>query len=166
MVRLHAHPLPPHPSFKDVFVGMERGRYGWVEWFIECQALGRMIRLHAHPLPPSPSVSKLPIFLSLPVCRRSRVGGEGGLGSNSYDREKAWPSVNHSILSVRGLRRGLFVQSVRYCSVLLNGTYVYFSYLNKGSSPALSLSSLSGKLKLPTFKVLCVPCYRVPRSQN
>jgi hypothetical protein len=32
----------------------------------------------AHPLPPSP-VSKLPLFLSLPVCRRSSLlTGEGG----------------------------------------------------------------------------------------
>ncbi len=57
----------------------------------------------AHPLPPSP-VSKLPLFLSLPVCRRSslltgeKVGG-GGRGVESYDRKKAWPSVIHSLLS-------------------------------------------------------------------
>jgi hypothetical protein len=42
---------------------------------------GRMIRLHAHPLPLS-SISKLSLFLSLPVCRRSSLlTGEGeGLG--------------------------------------------------------------------------------------
>ncbi len=41
----------------------------------------RMIRLLAHPLPPSP-VSKLSLFLSLPVCRRSSLlMGEGeGVG--------------------------------------------------------------------------------------
>jgi hypothetical protein len=36
----------------------------------------RMIRLHAHPFPP---VSKLSLFLSLPVCRQSSLlPGEGG----------------------------------------------------------------------------------------
>jgi hypothetical protein len=62
-----------------------------------------MIRLPAHPLPPSPP-SKLPLFLSLPECRRSSLlTGEVGevvrRGAKSYDREKAWPSINHSILS-------------------------------------------------------------------
>ncbi len=30
-----------------------------------------------------------------------RGGQGGGRGTKSYDREKAWPSINHSILSVR-----------------------------------------------------------------
>ncbi len=58
------------------------------------------------PRPPhSPSpVSKLPLFLSLPVCRRSsflRGGGGGGcgLGAESYDRKKAGPSINRPIIS-------------------------------------------------------------------
>jgi hypothetical protein len=51
--------------------------------------------------PPSPlSVSKLSLFLSLPVCRQSRLlTGEGGRGAQFFDREKAWPSINHSVLS-------------------------------------------------------------------
>jgi hypothetical protein len=40
---------------------------------------GCMIRLHAHPLPPSPD-SKLPLFLSLPVPRRSTLLTERGGG--------------------------------------------------------------------------------------
>ncbi len=53
---------------------------------------------------PSP-VSKLPLFLSLHVCRYSSLltgetGGGGGCGADSYDRNKAWPSINRSILSV------------------------------------------------------------------
>ncbi len=65
---------------------------GWggsecVEWFIEDQALN-------HPLPPPP-VSKLSLFLSLPICRRSSLltgegGGGGGAGVKSYDR---WESL-------------------------------------------------------------------------
>jgi hypothetical protein len=29
------------------------------------------------------------------------MGGKGGRGVKSYDREKAWPSTNHSVLSVK-----------------------------------------------------------------
>jgi hypothetical protein len=53
------------------------------------------------PLPSSP-VSKLSIFLSLSVCRRSRLlkeGGGGGRGAEFYDRMKARPSINRSMLS-------------------------------------------------------------------
>ncbi len=53
---------------------------------------------------PSPSlsfpVSKLSPFLSLHEFRRSRLlTGGGGRGDKSYNREKARPSINHSILS-------------------------------------------------------------------
>ncbi len=51
-----------------------------------------MIWLLADPL----NVSKLSLFLGLPVCRGSRV--EVG-GAKSYDHEQAWPFINHSILS-------------------------------------------------------------------
>jgi hypothetical protein len=37
------------------------------------------------------------------MCRRSSLltgeGGGGGRGAASYESEKAWPSINHSILS-------------------------------------------------------------------
>jgi hypothetical protein len=55
--------------------------------------------------PPSPQspISKLALFLSLPVCRvdgrahwREVVGGRGG---GSYDDEKACSFINYSILS-------------------------------------------------------------------
>jgi hypothetical protein len=58
-----------------------------------------MIRLHAHPLPPSP-VTKLYLFLSLSMCVAGRAyltEGRGG-EAKSYDGEKAWSSINHSIL--------------------------------------------------------------------
>ncbi len=58
------------------------------------------------PLPPSP-VSKLSLFLSLPVCRHPAfLTGEGeGMDEEPNYRtgEKAWPSINHSILSGEGV---------------------------------------------------------------
>jgi hypothetical protein len=58
---------------------------------------GRMIWLHASPL------SDLSLFLSLPVRRWSILlrggGGRGLRGADSYDWEKACPSINHSVLS-------------------------------------------------------------------
>jgi hypothetical protein len=58
-----------------------------------------MIRLLAHPLPHS-HVRKLSLFLRLPVCHRSREGKEWwGRSQLIRPREKAWPSINHSILS-------------------------------------------------------------------
>jgi hypothetical protein len=56
------------------------------------------------PRPPPSTVSKLSIFLSFPVRCFSveftdEKGGGGGRGAKSYEREKAWPSINHSIFS-------------------------------------------------------------------
>jgi hypothetical protein len=56
----------------------------------------------ASPSPPPSPVSKLSLILSLPVCRRSSsLTGEraGGGGAKSYDDEKIWYSMIHSILS-------------------------------------------------------------------
>jgi hypothetical protein len=53
---------------------------------------GRMIRSF-----PSPPGSKLSLFLSIPVCRRSSLYiRENGVGG---DGEKAWSSINNLILS-------------------------------------------------------------------
>jgi hypothetical protein len=51
------------------------------------------------PSTPSPSsqLSKFSFFLSIPVCRPSSSLTEGGR-TKSKDGEKAWFSVNHSIL--------------------------------------------------------------------
>jgi len=52
------------------------------------------------PLYPARKLSLFSLFLSLPVFRRSSLlMGEGGGGAKLYDSEKAWSSVNHSILS-------------------------------------------------------------------
>jgi hypothetical protein len=49
---------------------------------------GRMIPLHAHPLTPS-TVSKLALFLSHPICRRSSLlAGKGGRGRVESNRPK------------------------------------------------------------------------------
>jgi hypothetical protein len=47
--------------------------------------------------PPLPPVSKLSLFLSLPVCRQSSLlteEGGGGRGAESYDLKKAWATIN------------------------------------------------------------------------
>ncbi len=57
---------------------------------------GRMIRLL------SPTPFKLSLFISLRFYRLSEEGGGAtgdGEGAQSYDSEKAWPSINHSIIS-------------------------------------------------------------------
>ncbi len=77
---------------------------------------------HSAPRPPTLSlVSKVSLFLSRPACvspvelTDARVGvkGEGGgaRGAKSYDREKAWPFINHSLLSAY-LYSALFVQII------------------------------------------------------
>jgi hypothetical protein len=48
--------------------------------------------------PPPPSVSKLSLFLAGRAYRQEKGGG-GGRGATSDDRGKAWPSINHSVLS-------------------------------------------------------------------
>jgi hypothetical protein len=60
-----------------------------------------MIKPLAHSFSPS-LVSKLSLFLSLPVCPQSSLltaKGGGGARSQIIQPEKAWSSINHSILS-------------------------------------------------------------------
>jgi hypothetical protein len=60
--------------------------------------------------PPYPRFRQQVLFLRLPVCRRSSAltgeRGGGGGGGNSCDREKAWSSINHSILSGTNITGG------------------------------------------------------------
>jgi hypothetical protein len=59
-------------------------------------AVLHMIWLLPHPLS---SASCLSFSVSLPVCSRSSLtGGGGGVGAKSYDNEKAWLSINQSLL--------------------------------------------------------------------
>jgi hypothetical protein len=56
-----------------------------------------MIWLHARPLPLLPSAI---VSLSQSLVQLlDRRGGGGGRGAESFDRKKAWPSINRSILS-------------------------------------------------------------------
>jgi hypothetical protein len=68
-----------------------------MERFVEDQA-----SLQSYDTTPLPLTrQQVYLFLSLPVCRRSRLTTEGGGGGEkSYDRENARTSINHSILSV------------------------------------------------------------------
>jgi len=73
-----------------------------IDSFIEDQAFLPSYEM-APPPTFSPTVSKLSLFLSLPVCRCSSLltgeEGRGGRGAKSYVDEKALSSINHSILS-------------------------------------------------------------------
>ncbi len=68
-----------------------------IELFIENQAFLGSCDLAPCPPPPPCPISNLPHFLSLPI-RRAYLRGEGR-GAKSYEREKARPSINHSILT-------------------------------------------------------------------
>jgi hypothetical protein len=62
-----------------------------------------MIWLLPHPLPPLPSVSSTAPATHRKTEKERQLsdgieGWEGG-GAKSYDDEKAWSSVNHSVLS-------------------------------------------------------------------
>ncbi len=95
-------------------------------------SLRRMFWFLAHPSP-SP-VSKLSIFLSLPVCRRlSLLTGEGGrgvCGAKSYGREKAWSSISHSILSDP---TRIYTLQLAYARMFNDDISVLLRYLLHGS---------------------------------
>jgi hypothetical protein len=56
-----------------------------------------MIWLHARPFPLLPSAI---VSLSQSLVQLTdRRGGGGGRGAESFDRKKAWPSINRSIQS-------------------------------------------------------------------
>ncbi len=68
-------------------------------WMIHWPGLLAIVWIGFSPFPLFP-VSQLSLFLDLPVCSQSNLlTGGGGRGAKSYDREKAWSSTNHSILS-------------------------------------------------------------------
>jgi hypothetical protein len=73
-------------------------------------SIKRFMEDQAPPPPPSPTSPLLPsascLSFSVFLCVVGRAfwrekGGGGGGRANPYDREKAWSSVNHSILSGR-----------------------------------------------------------------
>ncbi len=97
---VHAHPFPPFPLYLQ-----SRTNYKVVVYTLAERAIiySVVVWFSSSPTPSPSPVSNLSLFLSLPVCRRwswltERGGGRRG-GAKSCDREKAWPSINHSILS-------------------------------------------------------------------
>ncbi len=93
-----------------------------IEWFIEDQVFSRSYDSAPRPpFPPLPSASCLSFsdFCVSPVELTDEIGGEragwglGGKITKSYNREKAWPSIHHSLLSAlhqrKWKRRTLYV---------------------------------------------------------
>jgi hypothetical protein len=81
-----------------VFVG---GIAESIKLFIEDQAF---IDSDPRPLrpPPLPAVNKLPQSSCVPpveLTDERGVGWRGGRGAKTYDRQKTWSSINHSIIS-------------------------------------------------------------------
>jgi hypothetical protein len=67
------------------------------------KTISRTMWFLPHPLFPLSCQQVVFFFLGRPVCRRSSLlitdGRRGGGGTKSYDNEKAWSSINHSMLS-------------------------------------------------------------------
>jgi hypothetical protein len=108
-----------------------------------------MIWVLPHPLTPSP-VGKSSLFLSLPVCRRSSLLNEGG-GGQTYDGEKAWSSIIHSIPSVAQHMHSYMLSShmtfISLCSACAENFYVVAQSLFKICKRLLSLRIINvGKL--------------------
>jgi len=61
-----------------------------------CRRPGFLAPAHPH----SPLSHQQLVCLAQSSCVSPGEGGEGGRGAESYASEKAWPSINHSILSV------------------------------------------------------------------
>ncbi len=76
------------------------------EGFIEGQAFSRSYDSAPQPSP----VSKLSLFLSLPVCCRSREGGWGGAKSNEF--EKIYKSFN-TLCSKAIIQQGILTMPLR-----------------------------------------------------
>ncbi len=93
------------PLLATMGVGLGMGVSGAesIEWFIENQAFFTVVWFGSspHPLPPASC-----LFFSVFSCVACRAywrerGKEGGGGAKTYDGEKAWSSIKHSILSGR-----------------------------------------------------------------
>jgi hypothetical protein len=98
---------PPSSSTKGGTPPKARDREYW--WFVDCQAFSRSYDLAPPPSPPPPSaVSKLGLLRTGGLSKKDNFadgrGGGGGQGAKSYDGDKVWSSVNHSILSGKGFR--------------------------------------------------------------
>ncbi len=101
-----------------------------IEWFIEDQAFSPSYDL-APPAPPLPSsVSKLSLFLRLPVCRRTG-GGRGWGRSQIIRRQEAWSSINHSILFDRSPAAILWNGRCKYDNIYVPRTNPLWPHLSQ-----------------------------------
>ncbi len=97
-----------------------------IKWFIEDQAFSLSYDLAPHP-PPAPSPgSKLSLFLSLPVCRRSSLltgGGRGRGRSQIIPRRGAWSPIDYSLLS--GHWQSVRYRTYQYAKLVLSVRFRY-----------------------------------------
>jgi hypothetical protein len=96
---------------------------------VEDQAFLRSYDSGPHPSQPlrPPSRQQVVSPSSLRVYRRSSLltgeGGSGG-GRKSYDREKAWPSINHSIHDRKWKRPSFDIKNYKIIPLVLVILYV------------------------------------------
>jgi hypothetical protein len=95
-----------------------------------------------HPLPP-PLPSASCVFFSVFLCVAGRAywrGGGGGSGWRAKSHEKAWPSINHSILSryrIGGLFTSDFKGWLFCCKFTVTRVYCTFYHIHS-YSPTLT----------------------------
>jgi|688.fasta_scaffold545491_1 hypothetical protein len=97
--------------------------------------------------PPLPCLS-----LSLPVCRRSSflTGEGGGGGANAYDGEKAWFSINHSILSSPE-----YTLYIVHCTMFCTCKATAISTSHPSTPPSLAIPLVKLKYEL-SISLYCI----------
>ncbi len=104
--------------------GMISIRKSWavrasIKWFIEDQAFSLSYDLAPHPPPATSPGSKLSLFLSLPMCRRSSLltgRGRGRGRSQIIPRREAWSPIDHALLSGQSVR----YRTYQYAKIVLS----------------------------------------------
>ncbi len=109
-------------------MGKESGRDDWM--IFRVPGLRSYDSATPTPFPPLPSANCLSFSVFLCVAGRAYCRERGGGGvwawsqiTKPYDHKKAWPSINHSVLSVRGLRRELCFRSAVLYGMFISATW-------------------------------------------
>jgi hypothetical protein len=96
-------PLPPVSGGRGTLAGeKEVGRVPIPTWGIHCETLYMYVLCAPTPPPPlsrKQVVSRFQFFCATPVELSHERGDRDWGGASSYDGEKAWSSMHHSILS-------------------------------------------------------------------